>query len=117
MPVVHALFRTLALALLAALGAFASAAPVRTPNVEAEIVAERVALVPGQTATVALRLAIRERWHTYWQNPGDSGLPTTLAWKLPDGFTAGVDPVHDRARFHVTERGICLVTPDLLGMH
>ncbi len=36
---------------------------------------------------------------------------------LPDGFTAGVDPVHDRARFHVTERGICLVTPDLLGMH
>ena len=36
---------------------------------------------------------------------------------LPDGFKAGVDPVHDRARFHVTERGICLVTPDLLGMH
>lgn len=30
---------------------------------------------------------------------------------LPDGFKAGVDPVHDRARFHVTERGICLVTP------
>jgi thiol:disulfide interchange protein/DsbC/DsbD-like thiol-disulfide interchange protein len=89
MPVVHALFRTVALALLAALGAFASAAPVRTPNVEADIVAERVALVPGQTATVALRLAIRERWHTYWQNPGDSGLPTTVAWKLPAGFTAG----------------------------
>ena len=28
-------------------------------------------------------------WHTYWQNPGDSGLPTTLAWKLPPGVTAG----------------------------
>jgi thiol:disulfide interchange protein DsbD len=62
---------------------------VRTPNVEAELVAERTALVPGQTTTVALRLAIRERWHTYWQNPGDSGLPTTLAWKLPAGLTAG----------------------------
>jgi len=34
---------------------------------------------------------------------------------LPDGFTAGVDPVLDRARFHVTERGICLVTPQMLG--
>ena len=34
---------------------------------------------------------------------------------LPDGFTAGVDPVQDRARFHVTERGICLITPQMLG--
>jgi thiol:disulfide interchange protein DsbD len=63
--------------------------PVRTPNVEAELVAERSALVPGQAATVALRLKIRDRWHTYWQNPGDSGLPTTLDWKLPGAITAG----------------------------
>ncbi|OGA97634.1 MAG: glucose-1-phosphate adenylyltransferase [Burkholderiales bacterium RIFCSPHIGHO2_12_FULL_69_20] len=33
---------------------------------------------------------------------------------LPDGFTAGIDPARDRARFHVTERGICLVTPSML---
>jgi thiol:disulfide interchange protein DsbD len=69
--------------------AAARAEPVRTPNVEAELVAERSALVPGQTATVALRLKIRDHWHTYWQNPGDSGLPTTLDWKLPAGITAG----------------------------
>ena len=25
-------------------------------------------------------------WHTYWINPGDSGLPTTLAWTLPPGL-------------------------------
>jgi thiol:disulfide interchange protein DsbD len=78
-------------ALLATLlsGSRVEAAPVRTPNVEAELVAERSALVPGETATVALRLKIRERWHTYWQNPGDSGLPTTLDWKLPAGMQAG----------------------------
>jgi len=69
--------------------AAAHAEPVRTPNVEAELVSERSALVPGQTATVALRLKIRDHWHTYWQNPGDSGLPTTLDWKLPGGITAG----------------------------
>ena len=34
---------------------------------------------------------------------------------LPDGFCAGVDPVRDRARFHVTERGICLVTQGMLA--
>ncbi len=27
-------------------------------------------------------------WHTYWQNAGDSGLPTTLTWKLPPGLQA-----------------------------
>jgi glucose-1-phosphate adenylyltransferase len=32
---------------------------------------------------------------------------------LPDGFCAGVDPARDRTRFHVTERGICLVTPGM----
>ena len=62
---------------------------VRTPNVEAELVSGQAALVPGQTATLALRLKIRDHWHTYWRNPGDSGLPTTLAWKLPDGASAG----------------------------
>ena len=34
---------------------------------------------------------------------------------LPDGFQAGLDPVQDRARFHVSERGITLVTPAMLG--
>jgi glucose-1-phosphate adenylyltransferase len=34
---------------------------------------------------------------------------------LPDGFTAGVDAAHDCARFHVTARGITLVTPEMLG--
>jgi thiol:disulfide interchange protein DsbD len=28
-------------------------------------------------------------WHTYWQNPGASGTPTTIEWKLPAGITAG----------------------------
>ena len=30
-----------------------------------------------------------EGWHTYWSNPGDSGLPTTITWKLPDGVGVG----------------------------
>jgi glucose-1-phosphate adenylyltransferase len=35
---------------------------------------------------------------------------------IPDGMRIGVDPAADRARkFHVTERGVTLVTPDKLG--
>jgi glucose-1-phosphate adenylyltransferase len=34
---------------------------------------------------------------------------------VPDGFKAGLDPAADSARFHVTERGITLITPEMLG--
>ena len=87
-PLLPLRFALVALCSLALAG-HALAQPVRTQNVEAELVPERTALVPGQTSTVALRLAIRDKWHTYWRNPGDSGLPTTLEWKLPSGVTAG----------------------------
>ena len=65
------------------------ASPVKTGHVTAELVSEQTALVPGATSVVALRLAIEPGWHTYWRNPGESGLPTTLAWRLPAGFAAG----------------------------
>jgi thiol:disulfide interchange protein DsbD len=67
----------------------AIAAPVRTPQAEAELVAERAALVPGEPITVALRLEAIPGWHTYWRNPGDSGEPTRIEWRLPAGFSAG----------------------------
>jgi len=83
--IVRAVLAAAALALTASV----AAAPARTQHVEAELVAARTALVPGEPLTVALRLAIDKGWHTYWRNPGDSGLPTTLAWKLPPGVLAG----------------------------
>ncbi len=35
----------------------------------------------------------------------------------PTGLAIGVDPDEDRKRFHVTDRGITLVTPEMLGQH
>ena len=78
-----------AAALALASAVVARAAPVRTEHVEAEIVADQAAVAPGSTFTAALRLRIAPGWHTYWRNPGDSGLPTTLDWKLPPGWRAG----------------------------
>jgi thiol:disulfide interchange protein/DsbC/DsbD-like thiol-disulfide interchange protein len=76
--------------LVAALAAApAWSAPVRAPHIEAELVAEHTAWLPGADNPVALRLKPDAGWHTYWRNPGDSGLPTALIWSLPGGWSAG----------------------------
>ncbi|OIQ99179.1 glucose-1-phosphate adenylyltransferase [mine drainage metagenome] len=35
--------------------------------------------------------------------------------KIPEGMVVGVDPDEDRRRFHVTAKGITLITPEMLG--
>jgi len=68
----------------------AQAAPVQTPHVEAELIAENSSLQTGAGEQwVALRLKPEAGWHVYWRNPGDSGIPTSLSWTLPAGVTAG----------------------------
>jgi thiol:disulfide interchange protein/DsbC/DsbD-like thiol-disulfide interchange protein len=67
----------------------ALAAPVQRPHIEVELVAEKTSIRPGETTTLALRLKSQKHWHTYWKNPGDSGLPTRITWSLPPGFEAG----------------------------
>jgi thiol:disulfide interchange protein DsbD len=76
--------------LLISPAAFAlSGSTVATDNVKARLVSEVKAVGPGQVFWVALELNIRDGWHTYWRNPGDSGEATKLKWQLPAGFTAG----------------------------
>ncbi len=65
------------------------AQPVRTEHVTAELVARSAGVQPGQSVQIGLRLQHIPHWHTYWRNPGDSGLPTTLGWTLPAGAQAG----------------------------
>jgi len=55
------------------------------PLVEARVVLEREALVPGEEAVVGVTYAIAPEWHLYWVNPGDSGLPIGLDLDLPAG--------------------------------
>jgi thiol:disulfide interchange protein DsbD len=77
------------LLLLLLLPGLVSAAPVQVPHATAELVAERLHARPGERFTLALRLEHEAGWHTYWKNPGDSGMPTRIAWTLPEGVTAG----------------------------
>ena len=76
---------TWALPTLAAPGAV-----VTTDQVRAELVAHAPqGIVAGQPIWLGLAIAHQPHWHTYWKNPGDSGLPTTLQWTLPEGVKAG----------------------------
>jgi thiol:disulfide interchange protein/DsbC/DsbD-like thiol-disulfide interchange protein len=45
--------------------------------------------ITPNTVWVGLQLAHQPKWHTYWKNSGDSGLPTQLTWTLPVGVLAG----------------------------
>ena len=80
-------------ATLIALPLLATAAPgatVNTPQVRAELVAHAPeGISAGKPLWLGLKIEHQPHWHTYWKNPGDSGLPTTLAWTLPAGVTAG----------------------------
>lgn len=63
---------------------------VSTPQVRAELLAHAPeGLGAGKPVWLGLQLQHQPHWHTYWKNPGDSGLPTTLEWTLPAGVRAG----------------------------
>ena len=50
---------------------------------------EQKSIAPGQPFTVALQLSHPAEWHSYYKNSGGVELPPSIAWILPDGFSAG----------------------------
>ena len=57
-------------------------------HVQAGLVSENESIRAGEPFWLGLRLKMDRGWHTYWKNPGDSGLPTRIKWTLPEGFEA-----------------------------
>jgi thiol:disulfide interchange protein len=63
---------------------------INTPHVRAELMAYAPdGVQPGKPLVVGLHMQHQAGWHTYWKNPGDSGLPIQLNWTLPAGLEAG----------------------------
>jgi len=52
------------------------------------LVSETDAVAPGTAFRVGLHFRLAPGWHTYWQNPGDAGVPPDLALTLPAGAKA-----------------------------
>jgi thiol:disulfide interchange protein DsbD len=77
-------------AIFAITGPVRAAGPVIPDDlVTTRLIAETAAVAPGATVWVAAHFEVKPGWHIYWRDPGDSGLPTTLEWQLPAGFSAG----------------------------
>jgi DsbC/DsbD-like thiol-disulfide interchange protein len=49
----------------------------------ARLVADVESAGPGTTFTAGIVLTMAPGWHTYWKNPGESGLATSIAWTAP----------------------------------
>jgi DsbC/DsbD-like thiol-disulfide interchange protein len=62
---------------------------VQTDQVRAELVVHAPqGIAAGRPAWLGLRLRHAAHWHSYWKNPGDSGMATSLRWTLPAGVSA-----------------------------
>lgn len=60
-----------------------------SPIVKTEFSIHAPAVNAGEVIWAGVTYTIPEGWHIYWQNPGDSGISTTMEWKLPQEITAG----------------------------
>ena len=88
--------RLLLALLLCVLPSLAQAAPVQgewaaTEHTRVRLVAPE-AVGSNTPFFLGVEVEIQPEWHTYWLNPGDSGIPTRVKTTLPEGFIAG--PLH-----------------------
>ena len=81
---------TAALTLLFLVGSVSAAAQAVTgPHTQINLTSENASIMPGRPFWVGLHFTLEPKWHIYWINPGDSGEPPVVEWKLPPGFRAG----------------------------
>ena len=73
-------------ALVAALGLALSLSGLDSARCDLSLNLREPWIQPGKPFQVALGFKIEPKWHIYWVNPGDTGTPTEVRWKLPAGF-------------------------------
>lgn len=90
---------------IAIISAFAAAlTPTAAELLPAQVAASWVAIsdsaAPSQPLHTAISMKHAPGWHSYWLNPGEAGLATTIKWKLPTGWKAGELGFPVPTRFH-----------------
>jgi thiol:disulfide interchange protein DsbD len=69
-------------------GAITSTADELT-GVDLQLISEQKTIAQDEPFTVGLRVHHHEGYHSYWRCPGIVGVPTSIKWTLPAGFSAG----------------------------
>ena len=60
------------------------ATPVETGHAKASLISN-LQNSNQESFYVGIRLQMQEGWHTYWENPGDSGSPFDAEWLTDEG--------------------------------
>lgn len=50
------------------------------------LISDTSAVVAGQSFKLGVHLDMAQGWHTYYKEPGDAGMKTSIDWQLPPGF-------------------------------
>lgn len=56
--------------------------------VEAKLIVDSYSLQNDSVISIGVLINLKDDWHIYWRNPGDSGLPTDIEFSLPNGISA-----------------------------
>ena len=64
------------------------AEPVKTPHAEIELIPDKDGFSETGDLWVGVRIKPMTGWHTYWQNPGDTGQAPVIEWSLPEDIKA-----------------------------
>jgi len=56
------------------------------PHISVRLLTETRSISAGQSFWALVFFSPEPHWHTYWKNPGDSGLAPELNWQLPAGW-------------------------------
>ena len=65
-----------------------AAASAQLDRSRIELITESAMPAPGKSLALGIVITPNPDWHSYWQNPGDSGVETRAEWTLPGGATA-----------------------------
>jgi DsbC/DsbD-like thiol-disulfide interchange protein len=61
-------------------------------HVRATLISDVSRIRAGRPFTIGVYLEIERGFHVYWTNPGDIGMPTTVSFTVPEGYTVTPDP-------------------------
>jgi len=58
-------------------------------HAKATLIVDSSSIKPGKEFLLGVSFEIEPGWHIYYKEAGEAGMPTSVKWKLPPGFTAG----------------------------
>lgn len=70
---------------------------------------------PGQEFHIVVIITPDEGWHTYWENPGDSGSATVIEIEAPEAYKIG-EPIFPRPEIFRSESGTTFGYSELVAI-